>query len=284
MSSHTDSSLFKENVERLLEFRLSKHTPGVRKLRPHLDNKLICYVEDLHMCWTDPYGDQPAIEAVRDYVSWNAWLSSRKRRWREIEDVTFFACMCSNAPQTAGVSERLLHQFNLIALDDPSNATVRAMFARLVDVMVLEWPSALQMYATNIVDALLGIYLKVSAHLKPTPMKAHYAFSWRDVGRILLSMQRIEANSLKRQANVCKLVYHECYRNFGDRLLMAHDRKWFVETLEEVCREHFYVVDELEVFENTDTQKQASKEGEPTATEEGAEEGKDDQDGAAGER
>ena len=69
MSSHTDSSLFKENVERLLEFRLSKHTPGVRRLRPHLDNKLICYVEDLHMCWRDPYGDQPAIEALRDYYT-----------------------------------------------------------------------------------------------------------------------------------------------------------------------------------------------------------------------
>ena len=188
--------------------------------------------------------------------------------------------MCSNAPQTRAVSERLLHQFNLIALDEPKTATVRAMYSRLVDVMVLDWPSALQMYATNIVDVLVAIYLRVSAHLKPTPMKAHYAFTWRDVGRVLLSMQMIEANSLKRQANVCKLVYHECYRNFGDRLLMAHDRKWFTETLQEVCREHFYVVDELEVFDDAHTQKEGSKEDKPAATEEeGAEEGKDDQEG-----
>jgi hypothetical protein len=55
-------------VERLLEWRLNKATGGHR-LRPHLDNKLICYVEDLHMAWTDPCGDQPAVEAMRDYLT-----------------------------------------------------------------------------------------------------------------------------------------------------------------------------------------------------------------------
>jgi hypothetical protein len=48
-----------------------------------------------------------------------------------------------------------------------------------------------------------------------------------------------------------KLLWHECYRNFGDRLIMAHDRKWFLETLEQVCRKHFYVVDSLDEPLNT---------------------------------
>lgn len=108
MSAHTDSQVFKENIERLLEWRLDKNT-NLRRLRPHLDNKLICYVEDLHMSWVDPYGDQPAVEAVRDYLTQRAWLSSRKRRLRDIEDVSFFACMASNAPETARVSGRVLH-------------------------------------------------------------------------------------------------------------------------------------------------------------------------------
>jgi hypothetical protein len=59
-------------------------------------------------------------------------------------------------------------------------------------------------------------------------------------------MQMIETNSLQRQADVMKLFYHECYRNFGDRLLMTHDRTWFTRALEEVCRTHFDVVDALE--------------------------------------
>ena len=247
MSSHCDSRIFKENVERLLEWRLNKQT-GRHRLRPHLDNKLICYVEDLHLTWTDAYGDQPAIEAVRDYLTAQAWLSPRKRRWREIEDVAFFACMASNSPETARVSERVLHQFNLIVLEAPKTETMRALFGSLCDLMVVNWPSAMQMYASNIVSAQMDVCQRVLEHLKPTPLKAHYSFSWRDARKILLSMQMIEANSLKRQVHVMKLLYHECYRTFGDRLVMAHDKRWFVDTLEAVCREHFNVVDKLGVI------------------------------------
>jgi hypothetical protein len=68
MTCHTDSIIFKENVERLLEWRLNKQT-NQRKLKPHLDNKLVCYVEDLHLTWTDSHGDQPAVESLRDYLT-----------------------------------------------------------------------------------------------------------------------------------------------------------------------------------------------------------------------
>jgi exopolysaccharide biosynthesis predicted pyruvyltransferase EpsI len=77
-------------------------------------------------------------------------------------------------------------------------------------------------------------------------MKAHYTFTFRDVKKILMSAQMIESNSLKKQKNVMKLIYHEAYRNYGDRLIMTHDKKWFKETLEEVCRKNFWVVDEVE--------------------------------------
>mmetsp|Transcript_42572 Transcript_42572/g.65299 ORF Transcript_42572/g.65299 Transcript_42572/m.65299 type:complete len:136 (+) Transcript_42572:4842-5249(+) len=135
MSDHTDSVIFKENVERLLEWRQNKAT-GQRRLRPHLENKLICYIEDIHMCWTDSYGDQPAIEAVREYLTARAWLSSRKRRQRDIEDVSFFACMASNSPRTSNVSPRILHKFNLIAMEAPSDAKMFARFDCQVDILV----------------------------------------------------------------------------------------------------------------------------------------------------
>jgi hypothetical protein len=187
MSSHTDATVFKETVERLLDWRVSKAS-GTRRLRPHLDNKLICYIEDLHLAYTDPYGDQPAVEAIRDYLTQGAWLSSRKRRWREIEEVSFYACMSINAPETPLVSGRVLHQFNLIALDVPSTKTIHDRYQTLADIMVLAWPSAMQMYSTDIVGALVDLNLKVFQHLKPTPMKAHYAFNWRDFGRLLASI------------------------------------------------------------------------------------------------
>jgi hypothetical protein len=51
------------------------------------------------------------------------------------------------------------------------------------------------------------------------------------VRRIIISMQMVEGNYLKKKENVMKLFYHECLRTYGDRLLMSHDVQWFQENL-----------------------------------------------------
>jgi hypothetical protein len=44
------------------------------------------------MSHIDNYGDQTAIESIRDYLTAQAWLSAR------IENVSFFGCMSTTAP------------------------------------------------------------------------------------------------------------------------------------------------------------------------------------------
>ena len=39
---------------------------------------------------------------------------------------------------------------------------------------------------------------------------------------------------------------------------MGHDRKWYTEQLEDVCRKHFWVVDELENFHPEPVSKKPS--------------------------
>ena len=95
------------------------------------------------MSWTDQSGDQPAVEAIRDYLTSHAWLSSRKRRLREIADVSIFACLATNAPETGRVSGRVLHQFNVISLDENDSSTMMDRFNAITDLMVLNWPSSI---------------------------------------------------------------------------------------------------------------------------------------------
>jgi hypothetical protein len=61
------------------------------------------------------------------------------------------------------------------------------MFSEITEKLVIEWPSQIQMYSTNIMDALIDISTRVFAYFKPTPMKVHHTFSWRDIFKILLS-------------------------------------------------------------------------------------------------
>jgi hypothetical protein len=76
------------------------------------------------------------VETIRDYLTQKAWLSSRKRRLRDVEDLSFYACMATNAPETAKVSTRVLHRFNLIALDDPTVELMNDRYTLLAELMV----------------------------------------------------------------------------------------------------------------------------------------------------
>jgi flavoprotein len=132
------------------------------RLIPPCNNKLVCYIEDVHMGQIDAYGDQTAIEAIRDYLTAQAWLSSRKRRLRRIENVSFFACLSTSAPETAAVSQRVLHRFNLITLDPFTADTVQLIFSTIMDTAVTgAWPSSAKAFSKTIVSALVDISQRV---------------------------------------------------------------------------------------------------------------------------
>lgn len=45
---------------------------------------------------------------------------------------------------------------------------------------------------------------------------------------------------MKSLENISKLFFHEALRQYGDRILMLHDFKWFVRTAKAICLKYFY--------------------------------------------
>jgi hypothetical protein len=58
--------------------------------------------------------------------------------------------------------------------------------------------------------------------------------------KIVSSICKVEGNYLKGIDNVARLFFHEAMRQFGDRILMKHDLRWFIKTLKGVCSKNFY--------------------------------------------
>lgn len=246
MSKYTDAHTFKSNVELLLEYREDKVTKE-RVYKPPMGNKIICYIQDLHLGSADKFGDQGAIEAIRDCLTTRSWLSTRKLKIRKIQDVSFFTDMANNQPQSESVSGRLLHNFNLIVQEGFSHEAFKLKMQTITDFIVQPWAPHLHIYSTRIVNALVDIGKRIFSHLRPTPLKAQYTFNWRSLSKIVFQMQMAETGTLKSQEDVMKLFYHECLRTIGDRILMQHDRQQFLRDLEDVCRKSFSVAEESEV-------------------------------------
>ena len=70
------------------------------------------------------------------------------------------------------MSPRVLHLFNLIAIEMPSMKTINHIVGNLCETLVLNWPSSIQIYAKDISSALIDISVRIFKHLRPTPMKA----------------------------------------------------------------------------------------------------------------
>lgn len=89
--------------------------------------------------------------------------------------------------------------------------------------------------------------------MKPTPLKVHYAFNYRECFKFVTSFCRVEGNYLKSEAAMVKLFYHECIRQYADKILMRHDLKWFKDTLRKLIWDHFDLMPNKELEVKTTT-------------------------------
>ena len=89
--------------------------------------------------------------------------------------------------------------------------------------------------------------------MKPTPLKVHYAFNYRECFKFVTSFCRVEGNYLKSEAAIVKLFYHECIRQYADKILMRHDLAWFKDTLKKLIWDHFDLMPNKELEVKTTT-------------------------------
>ena len=191
------------------------------------------------MTWVDKYGDLPGLEVMRDLLVTKEWYSSQRKSKRVIEATNIVACIDPETQQYERVPQRLLFNFALIGMEGFSSQTSIHIMQNLFEVQSQEWPSQIVALIPRLAKSIDELYNKVFDHLKPTPLKVHYAFNHRECFKFMTSFCKVEGNYLKTEANLVKLFYHECIRQYADKILMRHDLTWFKETLIQLIWDNF---------------------------------------------
>ena len=163
---------------------------------------------------------------------------------RVIDGVNTITCLDSKSEASTFISERLLRQFTVIGLEGFDSESATHIFKTLFEIESNNWPSQVGAHIPKLANALDRLFNLCFEHLKPTPMKVHYTFNYRECFKFVTSFCKIEGNYLKNEANVVKLFYHEAMRQYADKILMKHDYQWFVDTLKQVCYDCFTLVPE----------------------------------------
>jgi len=133
----------------MLELRFEKKRKGV--LGAPVNQKLVCFIDDVNMPAREEYGAQPPIELLRQiidtlehYRKVGGLYDRKKFNFNEIVDmVVVSAC----GPPGGGrnfVTARYFRHFSMLAIDDPSRSVLSVIFFSVLEGHLLNFPAEIK--------------------------------------------------------------------------------------------------------------------------------------------
>ncbi|KAF4316938.1 hypothetical protein BBO99_00008166 [Phytophthora kernoviae] len=221
----------------LIEAKLDKRRKGV--LGPPLGQSCVIFVDDLNMPAKETYGAQPPIELLRQWMGHGGWYNRKDNSFTQLVDIQFIAAMGPPGGGRTRITQRYVRYFNLINFVPFDNESLRAIFTRITDWFLLNFPQAVKQLGGAVVSAAIDIYNTISQALLPTPAKSHYTFNLRDLSKVFQGAAQASSDTIKDGKDFVRLWSHECLRVFSDRLIDDKDRSWFADILSKTVTVHF---------------------------------------------
>ncbi|KAM5227834.1 dynein axonemal heavy chain 6 [Ctenodactylus gundi] len=243
-SAQTSSIRTQEIIESKLE-RKRKNILGAPG-----NKRVVIFVDDLNMPRLDHYGSQPPIELLRQYQDFGGFYDRNKLFWKDIQDVTIVSACAPPGGGRNPVTPRFIRHFSMLCLPTPSEHSLKQIFQAILNGFLTDFPPAVKQTASNIVEASVEIYNRMSVDLLPTPAKSHYVFNLRDLSKCVQGILQCDSGTIREEMQIFRLFCHECQRVFHDRLINNEDKQYFHVILTEMANKHFGIAIDLEYFLN----------------------------------
>ncbi|XP_036080207.1 dynein heavy chain 6, axonemal isoform X2 [Rousettus aegyptiacus] len=241
-SAQTSSARTQEIIESKLE-RKRKNILGAPG-----NKHVVIFVDDLNMPRLDRYGSQPPIELLRQYQDFGGFYDRNKLFWKDIQDVTIVSACAPPGGGRNPVTPRFIRHFSMLCLPMPSEHSLKQIFQAILNGFLNDFPPAVKQTASNIVEASVEIYNRMSVDLLPTPAKSHYVFNLRDLSKCVQGILQCDSGTIREQIQIFRLFCHECQRVFHDRLINNEDKNYFHAILTEMANKHFGIAIDPEYF------------------------------------
>ncbi|XP_054557772.1 dynein axonemal heavy chain 6 isoform X4 [Talpa occidentalis] len=241
-SAQTSSARTQEIIESKLE-RKRKNILGAP-----VNKRVVIFVDDLNMPRLDSYGSQPPIELLRQYQDFGGFYDRNKLFWKEIQDVTIVSACAPPGGGRNPVTPRFIRHFSMLCLPMPSEHSLKHIFQAILNGFLNDFPPAVKKTASNIVEAAVEIYNRMSIDLLPTPAKSHYVFNLRDLSKCVQGILQCDPGTVREEIQIFRLFCHECQRVFHDRLINNEDKHYFCAILTEMANKHFGIAIGMEYF------------------------------------
>lgn len=117
-------------VQGIVMSRLSKRRKGV--FGPPLGKKCVVFMDDLSMPARDEAGAQPPVELMRQWIDYAMWYDQTSMAPLKLIDLQVMAAMTASNYTGRSVTSRFLRHFNVLAIDDFPEDTLKTIFSKIV--------------------------------------------------------------------------------------------------------------------------------------------------------
>ncbi|XP_052258855.1 uncharacterized protein LOC127863384 isoform X2 [Dreissena polymorpha] len=256
----TNAKLLYERLDERLEW---KHG---RTYVPKGNKRLLCFVDDVNLSMVDKWGDQTAIELIREHIDDGGFYHQESHVWRYVKSVTYVSTINPNTTANSPrMNQRFLRHFAVFGVPFPSNSELQTVFTTLTHTHFITPETAQGTLGTHHsnydeklifprskfvkishravirqqeneerMKKLLSMIVQVTTELQErlramflsTAQRCHYIFTIKDLSCIFKNLC-LSLQPGALKKNLLLLWQHECYWVYGHRMVNEVDFKRF---------------------------------------------------------
>jgi dynein heavy chain len=235
LSSATSPSRLQQIIESDIERKTGK------TYAPPNGQNLTLFIDDLSMPLVNRWGDQPALELLRQVIENKGFyfLDKDKRGdFKSIENVSFIGSMVNPGGGRNDIPNRLKSKFFSFSLVKPTLAVVDAIYGSIMKSTFGDRRDLL----AGVTSATIRVWEGLQNLLVATPQRFHYVFNMRDLARVFQGITSASLETVSSDPRFVSLWRHECLRVFSDKLCREADKTVVESLLDEVQASQFPTV------------------------------------------
>ena len=225
-------------IQEVLEEPLEKKAG--RNYGPPGTKRMIYFIDDLNMPEVDLYGTASPHTIMRQVCDYNHWYDRVKKQLRIVSKTQFVGAMNPKAGSFT-INPRLLRHFVVFAMSDPNAEALTTIYNNVFSGHITAggFTKPVQKASAKIVEAAVKLHHKVAGGFLPTAIKFHYLFNLRDLSNVFQGLAFATAASFKTPIQMVRLLVHEAYRVYADKMVETADVDRFTVHVDAVVTEVF---------------------------------------------
>ena len=198
------------------------------------DRKIVFFVDDINLQKNDQYNIQNTHELIRQIINTNSIYDLNHSINKNVNKMNILTCGNVSSYMNSSNLSRFIHSFCFVNQNTISDDNVSIIFKTIFENHIKNMiPNTASITTTQYVQTSMAVNDFLCKTFKPSPMKLHYKYSYRDIIRVLHGVLNFtfKADNSEYPQYLIKIWFFENLRVYEDRFLHEEDKKLFRENL-----------------------------------------------------